>query len=305
MQAEEQAAAHLERRVAELGPSRSGRARSPKRWDILRKKSKARGSATGSMPTTRSATASKPTRSTSIPKRAIRSSSCSWPGIFAASKAPLKSQGVVAKLVSLDWLGDRVNRRTSGSTSRGGGGSSRGGGTSCCSCRCSGATRRSIARIQTTTITANGSNGTTGLWRSRASRRTRSPAKPCPRRSSSRALRESFPQRKPADRRERTTSAIRRRRLAAELAASSAQDLQLLMAKPARAERQAHLVLGPPAAGKSSFAEPLAEATGARLIDADEAKACCPNMRTASARRPFTRKARGWPPCGERLDPQW
>jgi hypothetical protein len=52
----------------------------------------------------------------------------------------------------------------------------------------------------------------------------------------------------------------------------------LLMSKPADVGHEAHLVLGPPAAGKSSFAEPLAEATGSRLIDADEAKAMLPEF---------------------------
>ncbi len=51
-----------------------------------------------------------------------------------------------------------------------------------------------------------------------------------------------------------------------------------LLAKPALPGREAHLVLGPPAAGKSSLSEPLAAARGARIIDSDDAKALLPEF---------------------------
>lgn len=47
---------------------------------------------------------------------------------------------------------------------------------------------------------------------------------------------------------------------------------------PVRAEREAVIVLGPPAAGKSSVIEPLARAKGARLIDSGEWKKHLPEF---------------------------
>lgn len=47
---------------------------------------------------------------------------------------------------------------------------------------------------------------------------------------------------------------------------------------PAQQGREAHLVLGPPAAGKSTLAEPLAAARGARIIDSDDAKTQLPEF---------------------------
>lgn len=44
-------------------------------------------------------------------------------------------------------------------------------------------------------------------------------------------------------------------------------------------DREAHLILGPPAAGKSMLAEPLAEARRARLVDSDIAKEQLPEFR--------------------------
>jgi hypothetical protein len=52
-----------------------------------------------------------------------------------------------------------------------------------------------------------------------------------------------------------------------------------LLARPAAKGREAHIVLGPPAAGKSSLAEPLAKARSARIVDSDDAKAKLPEYR--------------------------
>ncbi len=49
-----------------------------------------------------------------------------------------------------------------------------------------------------------------------------------------------------------------------------------LSPEPIRAERLATIVIGPPASGKSSVANPLARARGAAIVDADEAKKLIP-----------------------------
>ncbi len=54
--------------------------------------------------------------------------------------------------------------------------------------------------------------------------------------------------------------------------------VEQLLAAPARAEREAHIVMGPPASGKSSFSDPLAAARGARVIDSDDAKKLLPEF---------------------------
>ena len=45
-----------------------------------------------------------------------------------------------------------------------------------------------------------------------------------------------------------------------------------------RQERHASIILGPPASGKSGFANPIAQRNGAAIIDADEAKAVLPEF---------------------------
>jgi len=45
---------------------------------------------------------------------------------------------------------------------------------------------------------------------------------------------------------------------------------------PVKADRKAVIILGPPAAGKSTFANPIARKLGAAIIDADEAKKALP-----------------------------
>ena len=44
-------------------------------------------------------------------------------------------------------------------------------------------------------------------------------------------------------------------------------------------EREAHIILGLPASGKSALATPLAEKTGSLIIDSDEAKAMLPEFK--------------------------
>lgn len=53
---------------------------------------------------------------------------------------------------------------------------------------------------------------------------------------------------------------------------------ELYKPKGVAAKRQAHLVIGPPAAGKSSIAEPLATLTRSLLIDSDQAKEKLPEF---------------------------
>jgi predicted kinase len=50
------------------------------------------------------------------------------------------------------------------------------------------------------------------------------------------------------------------------------------MIPPVRQERHASIILGPPASGKSGFANPIAQRNGAAVIDADEAKAVLPEF---------------------------
>lgn len=278
MQADEQSAAHLERRFAELGPA----PRRPPTFiqsigKILGAKSKAAGiryriDADDAI--------SHGVDADSIyinPKARYPVVKLQLAGIFAASKAPLRSKASVTKLVSLDWFGDRVDPASFGLNPEHG--------------RLEPEDVADLLRasIEKSTdafdrsdpnyrpyldwvqqhdglmaLTGEAAHPVTGETMPEAQRRGR-------------ALRDSYPPVEPGG-----AAGTHNIPNSAEVPTGGtrgelrAKIFHQLLAKPARAGREAYLVLGPPAAGKSTVAEALAEKSGARLIDADEAKALLP-----------------------------
>jgi predicted kinase len=278
MQADEQAAAHLERRFAELGPA----PRRPPTFiqsigKILGAKSKAAGiryriDADDAI--------SHGVDADSIyinPKARYPVVKLQLAGIFAASKAPLRSKASATKLVSLDWFGDRVDPASFGLNPELG--------------RLEPEDVADLLRasIEKSTdafdrsdpnyrpyldwvqqhdglmaLTGEAAHPVTGETMPEAQRRGR-------------ALRDSYPPVEPGG-----AAGTHNIPNSAEVPTGGtrgelrAEIFKQLLAKPARAGREAYIVLGPPAAGKSTVAEALAEKSGARLIDADEAKALLP-----------------------------
>ena len=64
-----------------------------------------------------------------------------------------------------------------------------------------------------------------------------------------------------------------------------------------RQERRIDILLGPPAAGKSTIAEEIAPQIGARIVDSDDIKKMIPEYDGASAPRPCTKRAVRWARC--------
>ena len=60
---------------------------------------------------------------------------------------------------------------------------------------------------------------------------------------------------------------------------------------PVRADRRAFIVIGPPAAGKSTISERIAQREKRPLSILTTPRRCCPNIKAVSAPMPFTKKA--------------
>jgi predicted kinase len=282
MVAEQRAAEHLEQRFAELGPE-------PKRprdfagavKDLLKKRSAQKGIAYRLSAEDAVRLGVPADEIFADPKARYPKVKIQLAGIFASSKAPLRSRARSVVLRSLDWLGDRVDPEAFGIT------------------RLEGETRiepEEIADLLRASIEKSNDaldrsdpefEHYSTWWQRHNSLMALEgePAHPITGETlpeveqRAEALRDSFPPAEPGG--TPGTHNIGNSEAAPEGGTRGELRVQVfnaLMAKPARAEHEAHLVLGPPAAGKSSVAEPLAAATGSRLIDADEAKAMLPEF---------------------------
>lgn len=193
-------------------------------------------------------------------------------GIFAPSRSPLRSKAKPVKLHKLDYLGDQFDPLRFGLADRADGGRLE-------PADVAELLSASLRRSDDVLDRADPRFEPYAEWLARGEEATELEAMLSSAQARSAELVDSHPARTPDGR-----SGTHNIANSAPVAAGGTRGelrvrvVQQLLATPARADREAHLVLGPPAAGKSTLSDRVAAAAGARIIDSDDAKALLPEF---------------------------